>query len=52
VLGIVDGDNVDFVGYIKSADAIQPQNLNDLGHGAGYVIEQNNLRKFKEQNGN
>lgn len=52
VLGIVDGDSVNFVGYIKSADAIQPQNLNDLGHGSGYVIEQNNLRKFKEQNGN
>jgi len=52
VLGIVDGDTVDFVGYIKSADAIQPQNLNDLGHGSGYVIEQKNLKKFKEQHGN
>ena len=52
VLGIVDGDDVDLVGYIKSAEAIQPQNLNDLGHGSGYVIEQNNLKKFKEQHGN
>ena len=52
VLGIVDGDDVDLVGYIKSAEAIQPQNLNDLGHGSGYVIEQSNLKKFKELNGN
>lgn len=52
VLGIVDGDDVDLVGYIKSAEAIQPQNLNDLGHGSGYVIEQFNLKKFKESNGN
>jgi len=52
VLGIVDGDDVDLVGYIKSAEAIQPQNLNDLGHGSGYVIEQSNLKKFKESNGN
>lgn len=52
VLGIVDGDTVDLVGYIKSADAIQPQNIKDLGHGSGYAIEQNNLKKFKETNGN
>jgi len=52
VLGVVDGDSVDFVGYIKSKEAIQPQNLKDLGHGSGYVIEQSNLKKFKEANGN
>ena len=52
VLGVVDGDSVDFVGYIKSKEAIQPQNLKDLGHGSGYVIEQSNLKKFKETNGN
>lgn len=52
VLGVVDGDSVDFVGYIKSKEAIQPQNLKDLGHGSGYVIEQSSLKKFKEVNGN
>jgi len=52
VLGVVDGDSVDFVGYIKSKEAIQTQNLKDLGHGSGYVIEQTNLKKFKESNGN
>jgi len=52
VLGVVDGDSVDFVGYIKSKEAIQTQNLKDLGHGSGYVIEQTNLKKFKEANGN
>ena len=47
VLGIVDGDTVDFIGYVRSEDAIQAQNLKDLGHGVGYVIEQDALRKFK-----
>lgn len=46
-LGIVDGDDVSFVGYIKSAEAIQETNLKDLGHGVGYVIEQSALTKFK-----
>ena len=47
VLGIVDGDTVDFIGYVRSEDAIQAQNLKDLGHGVCYVIEQDALRKFK-----
>jgi hypothetical protein len=50
VLAIIDGDNVDFVGYIKSADAIKQEYVKDLGHGVGYVIEQTSLTKFKEDN--
>ena len=52
VLAIIDGDDVDFVGYIKSADAIKQEYVKDLGHGVGYVIEQTSLTKFKESNGN
>jgi hypothetical protein len=52
VLAIIDGDDVDFVGYIKSADAIKQEYVKDLGHGVGYVIEQTSLTKFKENNGN
>lgn len=52
VLAIIDGDDVDFVGYIKFADAIKKEYVKDLGHGVGYVIEQSSLTKFKEANGN
>lgn len=52
VLAIIDGDDVDFVGYIKSADAIKQEYVKDLGYGVGYVIEQTSLTKFKEANGN
>jgi len=52
VLAIIDGDDVDFVGYIKSADAIKQEYVKDLGYGVGYVIEQTSLTKFKENNGN
>jgi len=52
VLAIIDGDDVDFVGYIKSADAIKQEYVKDLGYGVGYVIEQTSLTKFKESNGN
>ncbi len=47
-LAIVDGDNVDLVGYAKSHDAIKAENIKDLGHGKGYVIEQDALIKFKD----
>jgi len=50
VLAIIDGDDVDFVGYIKSADAIKQEYVKDLGHGVGYVVEQSSLTKFKEDN--
>ena len=52
VLAIIDGDDVDLVGYIKSADAIKQEYVKDLGYGVGYVIEQTSLTKFKEANGN
>jgi len=48
VLAIIDGDNVDLVGYVESANAIKKTNIKNLGHGEGYVIEQDALNKFKD----
>jgi methionine-rich copper-binding protein CopC len=47
-LAIVDGDNVDLVGYIKATDAMKKENIKDLGYGDVYVIEQDALIKFKD----
>lgn len=47
-LAIVDGDNVDLVGYIKAIDAMKKENIKDLGYGDVYVIEQDALIKFKD----
>jgi hypothetical protein len=47
-LAIVDGDNVDLVGYIKTEDAMRKENIKDLGYGDVYVIEQDALIKFKD----
>jgi hypothetical protein len=38
---------VDLIGYIESENAIKPENIKDLGHGEGYVIDQEELIKFK-----
>lgn len=48
VLAIVTGDEVNLVGYMPAAEALQPKYLRDLGHGEGYAIEQHELYKFKE----
>jgi hypothetical protein len=45
-LAIVDGDDVNIVGYIESFKAIRQENVRDLGHGEGYVIEQDQLIKL------
>ena len=47
-LAIVDGNDVDLIGYIKSIDAIQEKNIRDMGHGSGYAIDQSSLKAFKE----
>ena len=46
-LAIVDGDDVDLIGYIESEKAIKQENIRDLGHGEGYVIDQEVLIKFR-----
>tara|TARA_R110000822_G_scaffold14535_1_gene50987 strand:+ start:5380 stop:5874 length:495 start_codon:yes stop_codon:yes gene_type:complete len=49
VLGIVSDNAVDLVGYIKAIDALKEENIGDLGHGKGYLIEQSRLTKFKTE---
>ena len=49
VLGIVDGNEVDFVGYATKSDLFREENIRDLGRGNGYSLDQSSLRKFKEE---
>lgn len=48
-LAVVDGDDVDLIGYIESEKAIREQHIRNLGHGNGYVIDQDHLIKFKSK---
>lgn len=48
VLAIVEGNDVDLVGYIDSASAIRQENVRSLGYGNGYIVEQDSLIKFKK----
>jgi len=48
VLAIVEGNDVDLVGYIDSASAIRKENVRSLGYGNGYIVEQDSLTKFKK----
>jgi hypothetical protein len=47
ILGIVDGNTVDFVGYAMKTDLVKPENIKDLGHGKVYCMDQSQLKKFK-----
>ena len=47
VLCIVDNSEVDIKGYAMQKDLIQPSHLNNLGHGEGYCMDQNELKSFK-----
>lgn len=47
VLAIVEGAVVDFVGYALASELLQETTLRDLGHGATHVLDQSQLRKFK-----
>lgn len=38
---------VTFPGYILADRLYQPENLKDLGHGEGYVVEQSKLNQWK-----
>lgn len=48
-LGIVDGNTVTFPGWAFSAELCQPKNIRDLGHGDNYVMDQKDLRQWKDQ---
>lgn len=45
-LAIVDGDKVLFPGYATAQDLHDDSRIRDLGHGKGYVMDQDQLRKW------
>lgn len=47
VLAIVDGASVDFIGYALTAEFIHEKNIDDIGRGPCYVMDQSRLRRFK-----
>lgn len=40
--------NYTLVGYAYADELIRPENIKDLGHGAGYVLPREKLHEFKE----
>jgi hypothetical protein len=46
VLAIVDGNEVNIAGYAYPEELRKEENLMDLGHGLGYALTQDQLRKF------
>lgn len=47
VLGIIDGNSVDFIGWAKKEELCDKNNIKNLGHGEGYSLEQSQLRRFR-----
>lgn len=48
VLAIVKDREIDFVGWASKEELCREENIKDLGHGRGYCLEQEKLRKFVE----
>ena len=50
VLAIFDQtkNEITFPGFALAEDLYQEKNITDLGHGTGYVMQQEDLRKWKE----
>ena len=46
-LAIVDGEKVTFPGWAWKSDLINQDRVGDLGHGKGYVMQQQDLRPWK-----
>ena len=46
ILVVIDERTANVVGYIESAEVFKDENLRDLGHGVGYAIEQEKLRRL------
>jgi hypothetical protein len=47
VLAIINGTEVTFPGFALHAELYREENLRDLGHGTGYALDQDQLRKWK-----
>ena len=48
ILAIVASRSVNFPGWAYSSDLRKDENIKNLGHGNGYVMDQSKLRRFKE----
>ena len=46
VLCVVDGSTLDFKGWAYKEELILDKNKTDLGHGVGYALTQDKLRRF------
>ena len=46
VLCVVDGSTLDFKGWAWKHELIKDENKKDLGHGVGYALDQDKLRRF------
>jgi len=46
VLVVGEFPSYELVGYATSGELIQEKNITDLGHGKGYALSQNDLRRF------
>jgi len=49
VLAILDGTEVDFVGWANKTDLCTPENIKNLGHGNGYCLDQGQLKLFPNE---
>lgn len=48
VLAIISENTVTFPGWAYSEDLFTPENIKNLGHGDGYVMDQSNLKQWKK----
>lgn len=48
ILAVIDGSSVIFAGWALKDELIQESNIRDLGHGKGYCMDQDMLRKLKD----
>lgn len=47
VLAVVNGNVIDFKGWLQTEECFAEENIKDLGHGPTYAIPQDKLRRFK-----
>ena len=47
VLGVIDGNEVSFIGYATADHLYKLENVVNLGHGEGYGMEQKDLSQWK-----
>lgn len=47
-LAIIDGDLITFPGYALAKELCREDRIGNLGHGDGYIMDQSELRQWKE----